>query len=369
MLSLLRAFALVFLLYTLSACADPVEPVYRFETGFLLIEGRIADEEGYSEISLSRNEILFDNYTLSPVPGSVVSSIDSDGQEVTWESVEASNRYRAPEGWVAQAGKSYRIRIVTPQGEVVESNPEPVPTSVPMLNPRVVFEQEAYFSTGRDRFIPAFRLLIDLEDPADEANFYQFNYTTWESIDVCASCERARWRNGVCIAGPDTRFVSRWDYLCDMPCWIFAQGRGRNILSDAFINGNRVENIEAGRFDYERNGGLLFVLEQFNTSRAAYEFNQVLHNLAEGGSGLNAPLPAALVGNLTDVSENNTNVLGFVSVTAVNTDRVFIQRDTIDGESLPYDGSINLEPVLPAPPQAPCVGVNRSTERPVGWPQ
>lgn len=369
MFPLLRALVLLSIVWAFSSCTDPIAPVYRFETGFLLIEGRITDEAGYSEIRVSRNEILFENYTLTPVPGSVVSSIDSDGQEVMWESIEATNRYRAPEGWVAEAGKSYHIRIVTPQGEVIESTPEPLPSSVPILNPRVKFEQEAYFSTGRDRFIPAFRLLIDLEDPADEANFYQFNYTTWESIDVCASCERARWRNGVCIPGPDTRFVNRWDYLCDMPCWLSAQGVGRNILSDAFINGNRVEDIEAGRFDYERNGGLLFVLEQYNTSRAAFEFNEVLQNLAEGGSGLNAPLPAALVGNLLDVSENKTNVLGFVGVAALNTERVFIQRDTVDGESLPFDPSIFLEPVNPSPPQAPCVGGTRTTVRPEGWPQ
>lgn len=366
---LTRAFALLCVLMLLTACADPVKPAFRFEAGFLLIEGRITDTPGFSEVRVSRNEILFDTYTLAAVPGSIVSSVDNEGQEVIWESVPESNSYRAPEGWVAEAGKSYYIRVVTPQGEIVESLPEQVPSSVPLLNARVEFEQEAYFSTTRNRFVPAFRLLVGLEDPADEKNFYQFNYSTWQTIDVCATCERARWRDGVCIAGPDTRFVSRWDYLCDAQCWVTAQGTGRNVLSDEFINGNRVDNIEAGRYDFDRPGGLLFVLEQYSITEAAYEFGEVLEDLAEGGGGLNAPLPAALVGNLTDISENKTSVLGFVGVAAVNTERVFVNRDTIDGESLPYDGSIILEPVNPSPPVAPCEGGTRTRERPLGWPQ
>ncbi|MEM9261746.1 MAG: DUF4249 family protein, partial [Bacteroidota bacterium] len=247
------------------------------------------------------------------------------------------------------------------------SVPEPVPSAVPITNARVKFEQEAYFSTGRNRFIPAFRLLVDLQDPPGERNFYQFRYTTFQTIDVCASCERARWRNGECIAGPDTRFVSRWDYLCDATCWVFSTGADLNIISDEFGEGRLIEGIEAGRFDYDRPGGLLFDVHQYSISQAAFDYNNVLKDLADGAGGLNAPLPAALVGNLTDVSETGTNVLGFVGVAAVANERIFIQRDTFGGTSLPFDGSILLEPVMPTPPVAPCEGTGRTRERPEGW--
>jgi hypothetical protein len=243
-----------------------------------------------------------------------------------------------------------------------------MPASVAIQEVRVVFEQEAYFSTGRDRFVPAFRMLLDLEDPSDEENYYQFGFTAWETIEVCASCERARWRNGECIASPDTRFVARWDYLCDMECWVSAQSGGRNILSDAFINGNRVEDIEVGRFDFARTGGLLFVLEQFNITQPSFKFSEVLEGISEGSGGLNAPLPAALVGNLTDLSDNRTNVLGYVGVAAVNVERIYIDRDTVNGTPLSSNASIILEPADPSPPRAPCVGGVRTTERPAGWP-
>ncbi len=348
-------------------CTDPVEPVYQFETGFLLVEGRITDTEAYSEVKLSRNELLFGDYALVPISDATVSVVDNDGQEVAWVNIPGTGTYIPPSGWVAEAGKSYFLRAMTTQGEILESKPEPLPTVVPIVNAEIIFEQEAYFSVGRDRFVPAFTLEVDVNDPAGEENFYQYRYTTYQTIDICASCERARWRNGECIPGPDTRFVSRWDYLCDTDCWVFSNGTGINLLSDEFTDGQLISNIPAGRFDYDRPGGLLFDLQQYSISRAAYDYNQTLKDLAEGAGGLNAPLPAALVGNMNDVSTVGTPVLGFVGVSGVSQERVFINRDTVQGESLPYNYDYRPEPVNPEPPRAPCEGFNRTTNEPAGW--
>jgi hypothetical protein len=366
---ILRFLPAIAVFFLLMACTEAVEPVYRFEDGFLLVEGRITDTDGLSEVRIARNEILFDNYVLLPVNGAMVSSISDDGEEVVWiASDEEEGVYKAPQGFVAQAGKSYFLRATTPEGELIESAPERVPTSVPMENVRIDFKQEAYYSEGRGRFVPAFDLLLDVVDPADEENYYQYNFSYFEEIFVCASCIRSRWRNGECIAGPDTRFVTRWDYLCDARCWISTRAVGRNVMSDAFGNGLRIEGIQAGRLDWERQGGVQFILNQFNTSRASFEYNSVIESLTEGTGGLNAPLPSALVGNLKDLSANQTGVLGFVGVSAVNTEQLYMERDTVDGTPLPFDGVVRLEPVVPEPPRAPCVGGTRSYDRPAGWP-
>lgn len=369
-MNLLRFLSVLLLGGTLLTCTDAVAPVYQFDDGFLLVEGRIADRPGFSEVRIARNELLFDNYLLLPVAGADVRSVADDGSEVIWIEVpDEEGVYRAPEDFVALPGREYFLRAQTPSGEIIESAREQVPTSVPIADARVRFQQEAYFAENRDRFIPAFDILVDVDDPAGEENFYQYNFTTFEQIRICATCMRARWRNGECIESPDTRFVTRWDYLCDAPCWFSNRAVGRNVMSDNFGDGNRIEDVLAGRFDWVRPAGVLFIVEQYNTSRESFEYNSVIEQLAEGGGGLNAPLPAALVGNLTDVSENNTGVLGFIGVTAVNEERIYINRDTIDGTSLPFDGIPRLEPVMPAPPEAPCTGGTRTTVRPEGWPQ
>jgi hypothetical protein len=155
-----------------------VEPVFCFETGFLLVKGRIVDQEGYSEVRVSRNEILFGDYSLLPVNGVDLVSIDDRGNEVRWSQVEGTNQYCPPADFKAELGRTYYIRAVTPQGEIVESEAEGLPSPVPIASTRVQFEQEAYFSNGLNRFIPAFRLLVDLNDPAEEDNYYQWRYTS-----------------------------------------------------------------------------------------------------------------------------------------------------------------------------------------------
>ena len=169
-------FCLVLLLI---GCTDPIVPAYQFETGFLLVEGSITDTEGYSEIRLSRNALLFGNYTLIPITDATVSVIDGDGVEVAWVNTPETGSYRAPANWAGVAGQTYQLRALTPEGEILESKAEIMPGGVPITNAEIRFEQEAYFSVGRDRFIPAFILEVDLNDPAEEENFYQFRYTVY----------------------------------------------------------------------------------------------------------------------------------------------------------------------------------------------
>ena len=362
----LRAVALCLCL-SLVTCTDAVEPIFDFEAGFLLVEGRITDTPGRNDVRLARSEILFDNYTLVPIAGATVAVIDSDGEEVIWAATNENGVYRAPEDFAAQPGKTYYLRATTPAGEVIESTPEGVPTNVPIADIRVRFQQDAYFSDSRNRFIPAFDLLVDVEDPGDEENFYQYTFTAFEQISICATCMRQVYRNGQCIDGNVPVFVSEYDYLCDVPCWVVNRQAGRNVMSDAFGNGRRIEDVLAGRYDWRRPGGLLLVTQQMTTSRASYEYNSVIEDLAEGGGGLNAPLPAALVGNLSDLSENETPVLGFVGVASVSNQRVYINRESFGGVALPFDSQIRLEPVMPSPPVAPCEGTFRTRAEPDGW--
>ena len=351
------------------SCTDPIVPTYQYQSGFMVVDGRITDQPGYSFVSISRNVEQFNSYRLYPESGARVSSVDDRGQIVAWEATDTIGYFVPPSGFFAERDRSYSLVVETSVGEVVRSPEQALPPPVGFTNLRYRFEQEAYYSETRERFVPAFTFLVDVEDPAEQENFYQYRFRTWETIEVCITCRGARYRDGRCIEEPDTRNVDHWDYLCDVPCWANNLGAGRNIFRDEFSDGNSIRGIEAGRLDFDRRGGLLFEVEQASVSSRAYEFAEILNNLANNGGGLNAPLPAPLVGNLTDESELGTDVLGFVSVESLTLDRMYIDRDTIQGQSLPNAYDVVLEPVIPSPPNAPCVGGNRTAVLPDGWPE
>ena len=350
-------------------CTDPIAPTYDFRSGFLVVDGRITDKPGYSYVSIDRNVEQFGDFNLLPQAGARITSEDDRGEVITWLPTDTAGYYIPPAGFAAEPGRSYSLRIEMPEGELIESPRQALPPKVPFRNLRYRFDQEAYFSENRDRFVPAFTFLVDVDDPAGEANFYQYRFRSWETVDVCITCRRSRYRDGQCREDPDTRRVNYWDYLCDVPCWAMNIGAGRSIYRDELSDGTTVTGIEAGRVDFARLGGLLFEVEQANISSRAYEYAEILDNLANNGGGLNAPLPAPLVGNLSDASEQGTDVLGFVSVESLSVDRVYFNRDTVNGQSLPNPYTVILEPVIPTPPTAPCVGGNRTSEEPAGWMQ
>ncbi len=357
-------------LFLLFSCVDPVAPTFELEAGFLLMEGQIADKAGKSEIRAKRSEILFNSARLRPLGGLQVSSIDEFGNELLWLEVEEEpGTYRPPTDFAASSGVAYHIRLLTAEGRQIESAPERVPTALPVDNARFSFEQEAYFSVNRDRFIPAFRILVDVEDPADERNYFQWKHSTYEFISVCARCRQSVWRNGMCVGGSEYRFVDRYDYSCDAACWAKRLSNDIRILSDEFSQGQRIRNIEAGRLDFDWFGGLLAEVEQFSISKRFYDYNNVIKDLTEGSGGLNASLPAALIGNLRDVADPAAAILGYVAVVAHSDTRIYINRDTVSGTPLPYDATVLLEPLLPSPPTAPCEGNNRTRIRPLGWPE
>lgn len=354
------------------ACVDPVEPDFQFEEDFYLIEGQITDQPGGSEVRISSSGIIFDVLTLNPVNAAAVSSIDGAGNEVTWVQVAPDEAaYQPPAEFVAVPGREYYLRVVLPDGQIVESDPEIAPARVPIADPEFRFEQEAYFSDARSRFVPAWRLLVNLDDPVDQENYYQWRFQYWEDLDVCLSCERSALRNGTCQPTPNSRFTT-FDYLCDVPCWVNIKGNSLNILNDRFSQGQRIENIEAGRIDFIRRGGLLVAVEQYNLTEKAFDYFSVLNDLATGTGGLNATLPAPLSGNVRTV--DNTGeipVLGYVAVAGMDETRIYLDRDTFSGgQPIPFDASINLEDdFLPEPPRAPCEGKDRTPVKPTGWPE
>ena len=364
----LKALVLCCLLACVS-CTDPIVPLYEFQSGFMVVDGRITDQPGYSFVTIKRNVEQFNEYRLVPEDVARVYSVDDRGETVIWQATDTVGYFLPPSDFSAMPDHRYSLNIETNAGEVISSPLQELPPRVGFTNLRYRFDQEAYYSETRERFVPAFTFLVDVEDPAEQENYYQYRFRTWETVDVCFTCRGSRYRNGRCITEDDTRNVDHWDYLCDVPCWAANIGAGRNIFRDEFSDGNRIPGVQAGRLDFDRRGGLLYEVEQANISSRAYEFAEILNNLTNNGGGLNAPLPAPLVGNLTDESPLETDVLGFVSVESLTLERRYINRDTVSGQPLPMAYDVVLEPVIPSPPNAPCIGGNRTPVLPDGWPE
>lgn len=361
-------------LFCCTACVDPVEPEFRFREGLLIVDGRLSNLPGASYLSLTEATREGEVYRLSPLETQLVQTLDGQGNTVEWVFREAQQRYLPPPGFVPTIGETYALRFVSPNGRVFESDPEPLLPPVELTDFRLDFRQESYFSSNLNRFVPAFELFTTFNEPADTEDHYRFSYLSWEMLDRCLTCnfQRVNRITMRCEDSFGTSGIPQYDYPCQGNCWEVTRYGDGSLLTDELVNGNTLVDFTVGAIDYDWFGPLLVVAQLERISPNAHEYYEVLLQQVLASGGLSATLPASLEGNVFATEPDaNTTVVGYFAVSGMAEERIYFNRDTVSGTPLPFDGTRNLD--IPPPPDTiyrhPCEGPDRSTQRPLGWPE
>lgn len=356
-------------------CTEPTEPVFQLEQPFYLVEGQLADVAGRSSIRVRASRFRDVSLVFDDVTDAQVVAIAEAGTQVQWGPVAGeAGSYAPPADFRVLTGERWFVRVTFADGTVAESNPETVPRPTQLDGVNLAFDPEASFSTDRKRFLPGFRVLVDATDAGDVADYYQWDYRYWESSTVCATCYYGVYRNGECLPAVIPN-GDRYDYLClDIDsCYQVTPGGELNFASDLGFSGASTRDREIGNLEFDAYGGLLVEAIQYGLTEEAYNYGKVTSDLVNGGAGLNATIPSALTGNLTNVSGTDLIMLGFVSAVSVDTARTFVLRSELTGRpsTTADQRRVQLEPSVGpfSPPQAPCGGNGRSPLRPTGWPE
>jgi hypothetical protein len=116
---------------------------------------------------------------------------------------------------------------------------------------------------------------------------------------------------------------------------------------------------------------ILVELQQFHLTPEAYRYYKTLKDIIDNNSGFNAPLPAALVGNLFNSSDADECVLGRFTAASTSVRPLFIERIFIEENQLE-----DLLKTQPEGMEAPAVQVFtapcqenrfRTSREPEGW--
>jgi hypothetical protein len=353
----------------LLACVDPTEPPYDYLDEITFIDGQVITVPGRSEIKLTRGEFNGRSYLNLPIEGAEVSFLPGTGAPVPLTEVFPGIYQPADSTFAGRVGEEYRLDIRLPDGRHVASEPVVVPDSVPIANLYTEFDPEGFFDDGSNRFLPAHNILIDYQDPAGEENFYRWTYNTWMEALVCETCEGGVYRNGECV--PRSRFTN-FDYACDVPCWNYDPNSRPRIFSDEFGDGSLQTSQLAGQIVYNSIRPILIEVEQFSVTETAFNYSELIEQLTTGAGGLNAAPPAALVGNLFNVADDQDLILGNFLAAGLSVRRLFLRRDDVGiapVNPIPPPRYEPLGPPLLNVPKAPCVeGPNRTRIKPAGWP-
>lgn len=400
----------------LISCVDPVDRSTAGRLNVLVVDGTVTNLAEAQIIRLNRS--LADPLTglpgVLPVTKAQVEVVVDSTQVVAAAETE-DGTYQLPSDFKGQTGHDYQIRIRLADGSQYLSTTQRMPPVPAISQLTARFNPKSLPVTQLGGFQGAHELRLTTQDPAEQTNYYRWDWTLWETQDWCRSCAQGRYSvnnvatryasNGIqlyyagdslledCFYPPPPgqggpvleSFV--YDYPCRTQCWAILHSRTLNVFSDVYSNGGLISSRPVAQIPFYQRSPCLVEIRQSSLTASAYQFYQQLDQQSQKSGGV-ADTPATLLaGNIRNVADSHETVVGVFTASSVATKRYWLDRRDTQGipiglfEAL-YGRSPNPEPSIPnqinkfqiiwskaQPPfSAVCTpSLSQTPNKPTGW--
>lgn len=363
------------LLFVYLGCVDPVEPEFNYIVGLPYIDAVVGTTPGSSYVTVAESAREFGVNLNKPIAGATV-YLTNTGNGNSLALTEVEGTYLPPDGFAAKEGETWELRVVLPDGKEYRSRPEKILPAVPIENLEVKFDPELIFSDEFDAYVPGHRISVDIQDPAGSANYYYWRFRSFERLVNCKVCyDQTVFREGICKiinrTSDNITLKDYYTYACEERCFQIRYSDKISIFSDEFTNGTLISKLPVADILLFTKRNILVELQQFSLTPEAYRYYKTLKDLIDNNSGFNAPLPAALVGNLYNPADDEEIVLGRFTAASTRVTPVFIERVAVESEPLESIVKSQAEGEEVPPPiviTAPCIeGRYRTSKQPEAW--
>ncbi len=371
-----KIFTLFYLLFLLSisstfqSCVDPIEPEFDYLDNLIFIDAYALTEPGISSATIKRSVFALERYSLESVSNAQVKLENVDTGEFVEFTEDEFGTYACPPDFASVEGERWKFYATLADGRKIESKIETVTEAVAIDQLKADFSDEVRYDATSNEFQAGHSVKVDWKDPAGTKNFYLWKHRTFEPLTVCKTCVRGVCRNGVCVEANIPPWAPQYyDYLCETDCWMIRYGDQLPIFSDRLSDGTEIIAREIAAVPYFRAQDVLVEVQQLTLNESSYDYFKIINQLVSENSGLNAPPPSALIGNLISPDDEEEVILGQFTAAGVSTKRIFIDRSNILASPVDPDPNIRLEDCAMFPCSYPCEdSFFRTGTKPEGWP-
>lgn len=344
---------LAFFLGFVPACVDPYGINIKGSKGNLIVEGtlnnlneqggiRIARTDPQSEfISSEFSKTIF---TLSqeqfPETGALVSVV-VNGAETIFLSEVSPGFYKYPDNFKGEIGNSYQLKISRTNGDNYSSSLDKMLPVAPIDNYFEEFNPDGTgIRTTNGQQLASNDIYVDYSDPANEQNFYQWEWTSWELKQYCATCRQGRYNQYEIEEGVNTGDCFRdlilnpndvYDYTCQESSWQIFRNSEILIFSDAFTNGQPQKAKRVAQIPLYQSNPCLVSIRQSSLQANAYRYFKLLEDQAINTGTLADTPPAPIRGNVFNDEDDTEPVLGYFVVSAAAEERINLSRSNARG--------------------------------------
>jgi hypothetical protein len=379
-----NVFVILCLSLTITSCISPYEFNLEDNPKFLLIDGKIYDQDS-SVVNLYYTNQKYNDPTNIVITDAKIKVIENGNKNIYFDFNKNGNKYMPKDfNFKGCNNCTYQLNIVLSNGEEYLS-------TVDTLKTPDRYEQifDTYNPEKRK-----FEVYADLKTKNSSNSYYQTYFINYETAKYCAECYSCSGYEVVpnlpcpglfksCKTGSG---CSNSSFLCEpgVPrCWNFKRQRYYSIFGDDILalGSKRTQKLlEVPMSDYDR---YYIEVYQNNISSDAYRYMKNLEDNGSRSGTLVDPIPPIIFGNVFLKSDENQRVLGLFQVSGQQKYGYYVDRtkaplgvmllpDNLDFKY--YDlqkGNIAIaRPQLGCtfPPYAPCVPTSfRTNVRPFNW--
>lgn len=333
------------------SCIDPFKIDLKNDLRILTVDGLISTEPGIHEVRLTLSS-KFDNQlsgSTITVNDARVSIIDSDGIEVilkeyapstviyydsqinewiTLNSIRKTGIYQTPSDFFVKLNKEYKLLVETKEGIIYESTFE-YARKVPQIDS---IRSRPFRVATKNPLLDQTGMMIDafFKDDPSESNYYLWKpvdgmgvlvtypelYTIPRTAIVCGGCAAPKACCKECFL-PETRMKGVFEISNDR---LF---NGINTLIPAVF-------LPEDGFRFMKRYRL--TVNQYSISEQGYNFLNLVKQQLEIEGSVFDPLPSNIIGNISNLTNPEEQVLGYFFVSDVSSKTIYIDR-----EDLPFD--------------------------------
>ncbi|MDX9947579.1 MAG: DUF4249 domain-containing protein [Bacteroidales bacterium] len=297
----------------ISGCITSFVPETDEDPDLLVVEAMITDQAEAFSIRLSRSMPLGERTrpttSLRPVSGYIVSIVDDLGNYYQVRESSVNGTYVTdPAFFRAVVGRTYTLRInpsFNSEADIYsyQSLPmkmNPVPPIDSLYYGKVLITDKTRYTIAEE----GCNVYLNTEDPSGECKFFRWDYSE-------------TWKFQLPYPVPNNT------------CWISSNSDNILIKSTSVLSEARVSNFPVKFISNETDRLKVrysILVNQYSLNEDEFTFWEKLQNISEEVGGLYDITPGTIPGNIYCVEEPSRQVLGYFSVSAKTSSRLYIDE-------------------------------------------
>jgi hypothetical protein len=285
----------------------------------LVVEGLITDQPGENTIKLSESVPLGIRATEKPLKGCTVSITDDlDNTFLLTESSIPGTYLTDSATFRGVAGRKYTLHIKTNNSMTTHYSYESLPMEmIPVPPVDSLFYEKVIIKAADGSSGPAegCQVYLNTYDPQSTCKFYRWDYIeTWEF-----------------------QLPEEFDNIINSTCWITNNSTDINIKNTTELTQNKISRFPLKFISNETDRLSIrysILVNQYSVSEDEFNYWEKMQRISEEVGTLYDITPSSIEGNIFCVEDPEEQVLGYFSVSAVSSKRIYI-----DGK---FKGLVNI---------------------------